>query len=414
MRPAAAAAASRRLPVVCLLTCSWHSCARLLGAGLVSTAPWSPSPTSRHQRLSSQHMRRAALCPMSVAPRLTPLAAVYWLAARTRLRACACGTPPPGSCCRACESEPALAGACCTALSLTLPLLRTPGLPFSACPPHPTPPHALSTRPVPPTSPRSKVPKKVTNVAFTADGRHMLAADKFGDVLAASTEKPAGRAPSRLCCTHSLLGLTTGSTAAPKAVSVLSPRSIKAARRERHNTTPSCMWLGPAPPLALPLSRPAGLKEGQQQEPEILLGHYCAILTSLSLSSGGRLLATTDRCAPPQGAVLQPTGVLCSFGVSWVGQSQGAAKPACFVAWGSVRLEGFAAGALAAVSAVSWRRPRAVVRPLARPAALALTARPARTLAPAVTTACACPSCLPSRWRGPTRSRASALATPRL
>ncbi|KAL4452620.1 hypothetical protein ABPG75_008282 [Micractinium tetrahymenae] len=74
-----------------------------------------------------------------------------------------------------------------------------------------------------------KVPKKVTNVAFTADGRHVLAADKFGDVLAAATEKPAG------------------------------------------------------------------LKEGQQQEPEILLGHYCAIITSLSLSAGGRLLATTDR-----------------------------------------------------------------------------------------------------------------------
>lgn len=47
---------------------------------------------------------------------------------------------------------------------------------------------------------------------------------------------------------------------------------------------------------ALPPPCPAGLKEGQQQEPEILLGHYCAILTSLSLSAGGRLLATTDRC----------------------------------------------------------------------------------------------------------------------
>lgn len=74
-----------------------------------------------------------------------------------------------------------------------------------------------------------KVPKKVANCAFTADGRHMLGADKFGDVLVAATQ------------------------------------------------------------------RPAGLAEGQEQEPEILLGHYCAILTSLSLSAGGRLLATTDR-----------------------------------------------------------------------------------------------------------------------
>ncbi|PRW61612.1 tRNA (guanine-N(7)-)-methyltransferase non-catalytic subunit wdr4 [Chlorella sorokiniana] len=74
-----------------------------------------------------------------------------------------------------------------------------------------------------------KVPKKVTTCAFTADGRHMLAADKFGDVLAATTQ------------------------------------------------------------------RPEGLPEGQAQEPEVLLGHYCAILTSLSLSANGRLLATTDR-----------------------------------------------------------------------------------------------------------------------
>ncbi len=29
-------------------------------------------------------------------------------------------------------------------------------------------------------------------MTFTAAGRHMLAADKFGDVLAAATEKPAG------------------------------------------------------------------------------------------------------------------------------------------------------------------------------------------------------------------------------
>lgn len=39
----------------------------------------------------------------------------------------------------------------------------------------------------------------------------------------------------------------------------------------------------------------AGLLEGQAQDPEVLLGHYCAILTSLSLSASGRLLATTDR-----------------------------------------------------------------------------------------------------------------------
>lgn len=42
-------------------------------------------------------------------------------------------------------------------------------------------------------------------MTFTADGRHMLAADKFGDVLAAATEKPAGGSlivkPVTTCCT---------------------------------------------------------------------------------------------------------------------------------------------------------------------------------------------------------------------
>ena len=40
-----------------------------------------------------------------------------------------------------------------------------------------------------------------------------------------------------------------------------------------------------------------GLPEQPQQRPEVVLGHYCAILTSLTLSASGRLLATTDRCA---------------------------------------------------------------------------------------------------------------------
>jgi hypothetical protein len=54
------------------------------------------------------------------------------------------------------------------------------------------------TRCLPPAVPRvpvpccSKVPKKVTAIAFTSDGAHVLAADKFGDVLVADTQRPAG------------------------------------------------------------------------------------------------------------------------------------------------------------------------------------------------------------------------------
>ena len=108
---------------------------------------------------------------------------------------------------------------------------RLPGTPFTrrpqlAC----RSAHRPACAPLP-AAPCSKVPKKVTCCCFTADGAHVLAADKFGDVLVAAAQ------------------------------------------------------------------RPASLPAGQAQEPETLLGHYCAILTSLSLSSDGRLLATTDRCA---------------------------------------------------------------------------------------------------------------------
>ena len=55
------------------------------------------------------------------------------------------------------------------------------------------------------------------------------------------------------------------------------------------------VWGSPDPEM--PSSRrAAGLAPGEQQSAEVLLGHYCAILTSLALSRGGRLLATADKC----------------------------------------------------------------------------------------------------------------------
>jgi hypothetical protein len=115
---------------------------------------------------------------------------------------------------------------------------------FSAILLHPSPSPSASRHPLALACPRpppcrSKVPKKVTTCTFTPDGAHVLAADKFGDVLAAAT---------------------------------------------------------------LP---PAGLASEQSQEPQLLLGHFCAILTSLSLSAGGRFLATTDRCGLQQPVVLE-------------------------------------------------------------------------------------------------------------
>lgn len=46
------------------------------------------------------------------------------------------------------------------------------------------------------------MPKKVTTCAFTPDGRHALAADKFGDVLAVACQRPEGAlaVSVRMCC----------------------------------------------------------------------------------------------------------------------------------------------------------------------------------------------------------------------
>lgn len=65
------------------------------------------------------------------------------------------------------------------------------------------------------------------------------------------------------------------------------------------STMAACAPLDASQPMPCPpgYHAAAGLPEGQAQEPEILLGHYCAILTSLSLSANGSLLATTDRCS---------------------------------------------------------------------------------------------------------------------
>ena len=78
----------------------------------------------------------------------------------------------------------------------------------------------------------------------------------------------------------------------------------------------------------------AGLAAGQQQEPEILLGHYCAIITSMSLSAGGRMLATTDRCAAA--CPLTCTAALslpgCACCCCWVATTTGTLPPACLPA----------------------------------------------------------------------------------
>lgn len=46
----------------------------------------------------------------------------------------------------------------------------------------------------------------------------------------------------------------------------------------------------------------------------VLLGHYCSVLTSLSLSSDGRLLATTDRDAKLRVSVMPATGAATTQG----------------------------------------------------------------------------------------------------
>ena len=79
-------------------------------------------------------------------------------------------------------------------------------------PSHALPAHACAWQHAYPTPPpvHSKVPKKVTTCAFTADGRHMLAADKFGDVLAAATQRPEGERHA-VHATHGLHGNVSNS-----------------------------------------------------------------------------------------------------------------------------------------------------------------------------------------------------------
>lgn len=69
------------------------------------------------------------------------------------------------------------------------------------------------------------------------------------------------------------------------------------------------------PPLSLPH---AGLPAGQSQEPQLLLGHFCAILTSLALSAGGRFVVTTDRLGG-RGAGVMVVGLLA--GSLWRGST---------------------------------------------------------------------------------------------
>lgn len=140
---------------------------------------------------------------------------------------------------------------------------------------------------------RSKVPKRASAVALTQDGAYVLAADKFGDVHVAPTRPgecghqidgtPPGAALPRGCLA---LQLTPG---VPAWLLYIVWHSLL----YRLTNKRAC------PRLPLPA---AGGKA--PAAPELLLGHFCSILTSLTPSPDGRFVVSTDRDGKARVSVL--------------------------------------------------------------------------------------------------------------
>jgi hypothetical protein len=177
---------------------------------------------------------------------------------------------------------------------------------FSAILLHPSPSPSASRHPLALACPRpppcrSKVPKKVTTCTFTPDGAHVLAADKFGDVLAAATLPPAGAPPP---CPPCSAGAALPHALLPNCQCTLVHTCTHTHAHTHTRCIQSTRELA-CPSACTPPRTRAGLASEQSQEPQLLLGHFCAILTSLSLSAGGRFLATTDRCGLQQPVVLE-------------------------------------------------------------------------------------------------------------
>lgn len=193
------------------------------------------------------------------------------------------------------------------------------------CPAPPAPcPHVLAWYPHPADLMflRSKVPKKVTTCAFTVDGRHMLAADKFGDVLAAATQRPEGEC--RTCCSPpaaELLAQPSGYAAtnlhttcwlalAPRRIS-LPATLLQACQRARRRSPRSC-WATTAPSSPRSRSRqtadcwppPTGRVKRGLQLPPSCVKREALTARGTRLHSRESGLPSFDPCtqlAPPAG-----------------------------------------------------------------------------------------------------------------
>lgn len=115
----------------------------------------------------------------------------------------------------------------------------------------------------------SAAPKKLCAATFSADGAYAIAADKFGDVLVAST-RPGEQQPPPLATADA-----AAASGAPSGIAAATPAAASGAQQV-------------------------------MQKPSLLLGHLCSIITSLTATPDGHFLVSTDKESKVRVSIMPP------------------------------------------------------------------------------------------------------------
>lgn len=178
------------------------------------------------------------------------------------------------------------------------------------------------------------VPKKVSAATFSPDSRFAFIADKYGDVYTVRVPRTLGDHSREPCVSPS----TEAGQAGPPGLSNAHAQQGNASDGQGSSTveeTKGTNTNGEPGQASGGDGTLIGSEEGKYGM-ELLLGHFCSIVTSLDVSRDGRYIASTDRDnkvrinivpadpmqasspPPPRGAGGAPIDMRSDVGASWL------------------------------------------------------------------------------------------------
>ena len=135
-----------------------------------------------------------------------------------------------------------------------------------------------------------KCPKKVSAATFTCSGEHAIFADKFGDVYVAATSAPEQVTSPE----YKRSGPASHSRASTEMMTDAS--ALNTVRQPSHILRENQSAVAEVSSTCRPkISSTVQRSAACVQAPQLFLGHFCSIITSLTVSPDSQYIVSTDR-----------------------------------------------------------------------------------------------------------------------